>query len=675
MKILRAFLVLIGLLALGETADLAWLSHVRATIISSISSIVVSGNGSQTVFSFPFIGVSPSDVTVVYIDASGNQTTLTQNTQYSISLNAPVTGSIWGIGGSITYPLVGSPISAGTTLLISRSLPLEQTVSSNNGNSFSLAVETALDLLEMQIQQISNFSSQVLTGNAADPSGLNYAAPPVAQRANMAMGWDGNGNVIAFSTAPSGAISSAMQPVVSASTLSAGRAAFGLGSAATGSVNCGLQQGVSASGNIDVNFTTVQDATNQTVSASFCDTQRIATGPITYTLPRANTLWNGFGFWVYAASGLITITPNANDNFLGLAAGTGIAVPPGSWVFITTNAASSGVWWADYHGPTNADLACNANSGALSCVFYSGPLQFRDTTLTAGDPVWSLPASGISLTIPSTATLGTTNNTPFRVWWFVAYNSGTPVLGVATCSVPTQIYGCKAWPSQQITASAISTGSNSSGTLYTSSSITTDSVIFVAYSDFCITASCTAGTWVAPSTIQLCLAPRQCPMPGDVVKGPIVAESTSTAQSTSATKVEANPAISFTPLSAPDLIHIHVDGNIGIPDNTNGACQALLSRGSSFIALTTGTEVSAHDGTATANRNGDTVFPLSLNGLDAPGSVSAITYVPFIFSGGSFDCNWNDTAGSGAPASFIEVYEIMGALVEPSNDNATRKAA
>ena len=125
-----------------------------------------------------------------------------------------------------------------------------------------------------------------------------------------------------------GIISSAMQPVVDAATLAAGRLAFGLGSMAQENVNggtCGgatIQDDGSAGGANGVGyarvvFATVADATNQSVTCAFHGTQRIASGPITYTLPRANTLFNGFQFWVTGLVGTETITPNAADNFPG----------------------------------------------------------------------------------------------------------------------------------------------------------------------------------------------------------------------------------------------------------------------------------------------------------------------------------------------------------------------
>lgn len=130
------------------------------TVSTTQSSIIVAGSGNQTVFQFPFIGVSASDIEVIFTDTSDIQTTLPSYT-YSVNLNAPVTGQIWGNGGSVTYPLTGSPIANGTTLTISRILPLTQEAEiSNQGNQYPIVTEQALDTLCMEIQQVSARTGQ-----------------------------------------------------------------------------------------------------------------------------------------------------------------------------------------------------------------------------------------------------------------------------------------------------------------------------------------------------------------------------------------------------------------------------------------------------------------------------------------------------------------------------------
>lgn len=142
------------------------------TISTSASQIIVAGNNSTTAFNFSFIGDAASDIFVSYMDASGNLTPLTSS-QYSITLTPATNNQLWGIGGVVTYPLTGSPIATGTYLFIQRVLPLTQLISTQNqGNVYPRVTEQALDILEMQIQQVAARTGQ-LRGTWI--SGLTYA--------------------------------------------------------------------------------------------------------------------------------------------------------------------------------------------------------------------------------------------------------------------------------------------------------------------------------------------------------------------------------------------------------------------------------------------------------------------------------------------------------------------
>ncbi len=125
------------------------------TISTQQSSQIFLGNGVTNSFNFSFVGDSAEDIIVIYTDADSNVTTLSPS-QYTVFLNPPATGSLWGVGGTVTYPTVGSPIASGTSLTISRSLPLTQETSISNQGPFTPnVIESAMDTLEMQIQQVS----------------------------------------------------------------------------------------------------------------------------------------------------------------------------------------------------------------------------------------------------------------------------------------------------------------------------------------------------------------------------------------------------------------------------------------------------------------------------------------------------------------------------------------
>lgn len=345
------------------------------TVTSAANKTVLPGNGAQTVFSFAFnagwdgtagaLAAALANLALTYTDATGAATTIAQGpgpTQAVVALNAPVAPSLWGLGGTVTYNPSGAPIATGTTLTILRTLPLTQSVSLQNQASYGAyasSVERGLDLLEMQTQQEAELYGRAIVvapSDAAAPTAL----PPAAQRSNKALIFDINGNPAAGALPASGVISSAMQPVVNAASLAAGRAAFGL------TPNLGLQQSVSGANNIDVDFATVTVSTNQAPVGANHLSVYVATGPITFTLARANTYWNGYGFWLHVAGGgLVTLAIDSHDTIEGLALGASGTAYVGNWVYVTTDGASAGNWRL---------AVCHGNAG----TFFGNGRPFAD---------------------------------------------------------------------------------------------------------------------------------------------------------------------------------------------------------------------------------------------------------------------------------------------------------
>ena len=131
--------------------------------ISTTSSVATFlGNGVTNTFSFNFVGVASSDISVIYTNTSGISTVLSPS-QYTLFLNAPSPGQLWGVGGNVVYPTSGSPIPNGTSLTILRTLPLVQETSiTNQGNMWPTVIEQALDTLCMEIQQVSGRTGRIL---------------------------------------------------------------------------------------------------------------------------------------------------------------------------------------------------------------------------------------------------------------------------------------------------------------------------------------------------------------------------------------------------------------------------------------------------------------------------------------------------------------------------------
>lgn len=160
------------------------------TIATTSNKATWQGNGATTVFSFPFEIGSASQASL-YL-SSGGSVTLIPSSSYSLSgLGAPN-------GGTVTYPLSGSPIASGTTLMLIRTVPLQQLVDLvNQSNYFPDAVEGALDYLMMAIQQVAQEVAYCLQTPESDPT-LNLTFPNSAGRVNMLAGFDVNGNVTVY---------------------------------------------------------------------------------------------------------------------------------------------------------------------------------------------------------------------------------------------------------------------------------------------------------------------------------------------------------------------------------------------------------------------------------------------------------------------------------------------
>lgn len=321
------------------------------TVTNTSNKIVYPGDGAATVFPFTFIGVDGSDIQVTYTSAAGVATLLPAN-QYTLVLN-PATGtSPFGAGGSVTYAPLGVPIAIGTSLTIARVLPIVQGTSlANQGASYPKVIEAALDYLTMALQQLYDIQARAITVPISDPTPPSL--PPAAQRANQALIFDANGNPTAGALPAGGFISAPMAPVVGAASLALGRTAFGLGNIAVENIGSGLED--NGSGSLRANFLPIGIVAPAVLTAANHLERFVIAAPTTVTLPRANTTFAGFGFWISTFAGACTLIINANDSIAGVALGQSFILPQGAAVYVTTNAATNGTWFLDLITPTISD--------------------------------------------------------------------------------------------------------------------------------------------------------------------------------------------------------------------------------------------------------------------------------------------------------------------------------
>lgn len=144
------------------------------TVTSTTTKITYSGDGSNISWPFTFIGVSASDLEVIYTDTDGLQTTLSPS-QYSVTINPASGTEPYGVGGTVTYPLgTGLPITVGTTLTIKRNAPLTQDTSlSNQQTLYQKTIEAMIDYATLIVQQLQEQLDRAIVA----PEGTTYSDP------------------------------------------------------------------------------------------------------------------------------------------------------------------------------------------------------------------------------------------------------------------------------------------------------------------------------------------------------------------------------------------------------------------------------------------------------------------------------------------------------------------
>ncbi|MDA8231567.1 MAG: hypothetical protein M0006_09535, partial [Magnetospirillum sp.] len=140
------------------------------TISSSSSSVTYQGNGATTVFPFPFPVADSADLQAILTDNTQSPPAVTVLTASQYSLSGVADPS----GGSVTYPLAGTPLPTGQALTLCRVVQYVQTTSIvNQGGFYPEVIEAALDYLTEQTQQLADGLSrtvQVPVGSGLDPA-------------------------------------------------------------------------------------------------------------------------------------------------------------------------------------------------------------------------------------------------------------------------------------------------------------------------------------------------------------------------------------------------------------------------------------------------------------------------------------------------------------------------
>jgi hypothetical protein len=164
------------------------------TISSDIRVVQYIGSGTVSTYDFDFKVFEKSDLVVITTDlATGVDTTLLLNTNYTVTLNADQN---YNAGGTIA--LTAGALPATQQLTISSDIPnLQPTDLSNQGGFYPDVINNSLDRATIQIQQLHDSMSRALVGPISDDNSLVMNLPGATDRANQYLAFDVDGAPIA----------------------------------------------------------------------------------------------------------------------------------------------------------------------------------------------------------------------------------------------------------------------------------------------------------------------------------------------------------------------------------------------------------------------------------------------------------------------------------------------
>jgi hypothetical protein len=140
------------------------------TVASTTNSVSYTGNAAATNFAFSFLMPTGDEVVTLYEIATGIEGAALNASLYTVN------GADDPNGGSIDYPLVGSPLAATHKINIKRVVALEQTLNLTTQSAYNPAeLEAQLDKIVMGLVQVDEEVSRaikVTTGSGDDPDTL-----------------------------------------------------------------------------------------------------------------------------------------------------------------------------------------------------------------------------------------------------------------------------------------------------------------------------------------------------------------------------------------------------------------------------------------------------------------------------------------------------------------------
>ena len=257
---------------------------------------------------------------------------------------------------------------------------------------------------------------------------------------------------------------------------------------------------------------------------------------------------------------------------------------------------------------------------------------YRNATSATGDMTILTLIAATSFTISSGSTLGVTSSTAFRIWVVGFNDAGTFRLGVINCSTSTNIYSLNDGVLASSTAEGGAGAADSAGIFYTGTAVSSKAFRILGYIEWS-SSGLTAGTWTTTNLLYTQLFGPGIKKPGDLIKMKMVT-STGTASTTGTTYVDGGfSGGTITPESAANIIKVTVCGTFR--QSTSGV------RGYCRLARTSNSNMFGTENTLFVTGTAPIIVPVTLQGIDAPNSISSITYLVMIKDGSGGTTIWN----------------------------------
>jgi hypothetical protein len=391
----------------------------------------------------------------------------------------------------------------------------------------------------------------------------------------------------------------------------------------------------------------------------------VATGDLLAGTPYNVTYFNATNEFILEGSrGVTTGTVASVATGWGLTGGTITA--SGTLSLATSNPAGS--FEAPINLQLNASVATNiltiavkGNNGSDPSATNPVLIPFRDSTLTAGDPVWVAITAALSITTNAVgATLGSSNNVPFRICAF--NNGGTVVLALINCSTQSST-AVQIFPLDETgvaSTTGISAAATSAGVFYTPNGTTLTNKAFrvIGHLDYDVGGTlATAGTYTtAPTKLQLHGPGVR--LPGAVVQTIVTTTTTTAVTSTStgvANKVATSLTGTLTPTSGVNPIKVTAAGAFRAVNTTTSVAVSQLFRGTGATVFGNISPVSGAGSGAQLN------FPTFNQYYDSPQANTSTQYGLYIWIvtiGGAW--TFLGTTETGTNTGVLTVEEIMG---------------